>query len=100
MYDWRGVLILLSKYPVIYLLSSIIFINDVAFKVVQLCISLEDIVTAYLDNDLLFNAVSTVNPLNDMVRATVLNNCISYFDFPFEHADHKLSIKKELSTTI
>lgn len=49
--------------------------------------------TAYLDNDLLFDAVSTVDPLNDMVRATILDNCISYFDFPFEHTDHKVSIK-------
>jgi len=54
----------------------------------------------YLDNDLLFDTVSTVDPLNDMVRATVLNDGISYFDFPFEHADHKLSIKQELSTAI
>lgn len=54
----------------------------------------------YLDNDLLFDTVSTVDPLNDMVRATVLDDGISYFDFPFEHADHKLSIKQELSTAI
>lgn len=54
----------------------------------------------YLNNDLLLDAVSTVDPLNDMVRATVLDDSISYFDFPFKHADHKLSIKQELSTAI
>ena len=48
--------------------------------------------TFYLDNDLLFDAVSAVDPLNDMVRATVLDDGISHFNFPFEHADHKLSI--------
>lgn len=35
-----------------------------------------------------------------MVRATVLDDGISHFYFPFEHADHKLSIKQELSTAI
>lgn len=56
--------------------------------------------TVYLDNDLLLDAVSAVDPLDDMVRATVFDDGISYFDFPFEHADHKLSIKQELSTAI
>lgn len=56
--------------------------------------------TIYLDNYLLLDAVSTVDPLNDMVRATVLDYGISYFYFPFKHAHHKLSIKQELSTAI
>lgn len=56
--------------------------------------------TIYLDNDLLFDAVGTVDPLDDMVRATVLNYSISYFYFPFKHAHHKLPIKQELSTAI
>lgn len=56
--------------------------------------------TVYLDSDLLFDTLSTVDPLDDMVRATVLDDGISHFDFPFEHADHKLSIKQELSTAI
>lgn len=63
----------------------------------QLCIMIR---TLYLDNYLLLDAVSTVDPLNDMVRATVLDYGISYFYFPFKHAHHKLSIKQELSTTI
>lgn len=54
----------------------------------------------HLDDDLLLHAFSTVDPLNDMVRATVLDDSVSDFDFPFEHADHKLSIKQELSTAI
>lgn len=56
--------------------------------------------TLYLDNNLLLDTVGTVDPLNDVVRATVLDDGISYFYFPFEHADHKLSIKQELSTAI
>lgn len=56
--------------------------------------------TIYLDNDLLFDAVGTVDPLDDMVRATVLNYSISYFYFPFKHAHHKLPIEQELSTAI
>lgn len=52
----------------------------------------------YLDNDLLFDAISTVDPLDHMVGAAVLDDSFSYFDFPFEHADHKLSIEQEFST--
>lgn len=47
----------------------------------------------HLDDDLLLNAFSTVDPLNDMVRAAVFDDSVPYFDFPFEHADHKLPVK-------
>lgn len=65
----------------------------------QLC-SCCIMIRTYLDNYLLLDAVSTVDPLNDVVRATVLDYGISHFYFPFKHAHHKLSIKQELSTTI
>lgn len=57
-------------------------------------------VAVYLDNDLLFNAVRTVDSLDNMVRATVLDDGISHFDFPFEHAHNELSIEKEFSTAV
>lgn len=47
----------------------------------------------YLDNNLLFYAISAVDSLNNMVRAAVFNNSIPYFDFPFKHTDHKISIE-------
>ncbi len=47
----------------------------------------------YLDNNLLFYAVSAVDSLNNMVRAAVFNNSIPYSDFPFKHTDHKISIE-------
>lgn len=54
----------------------------------------------YLDNDLLIDAVSAVDPLDDVVRATVLDDGVSHFDFPFEHAHHKVSVEHELSVAV
>lgn len=56
--------------------------------------------TVYLDDDLFLDAIGTVDPLDDMVRAAVLDDSTSYFDFPFKHADHKLSIEQKLSAAI
>lgn len=51
----------------------------------------------YLDNDLLLDAIGTVDPLDHVIGAAVLDDSFSYFDFPFEHADHKFSVEQEFS---
>lgn len=56
--------------------------------------------SGYLDNDLLLDAVSAVDSLDDVVGSAVLDDGVDQFDFPFEHADHKLTVEQELPTTV
>lgn len=56
--------------------------------------------TVYLNNDLLFDAISAIDPFYHVIRAAVLYDSVAHFDFPFEHADHKFSIQQEFSAAV
>lgn len=49
--------------------------------------------SAYLDDDLLLNAVGAVESLDDVIGAAVLEDGSPHFNFPFKHADHKISVE-------